>query len=47
MSSMGNNSKNKIIDYLPLENLDREIIDFLSSGKPEEEIIEFLIKRFQ
>ncbi len=38
--------KNSIINFLPLDDLEKEIISLLSTNKSEDEIMEILIKRF-
>tara|TARA_Y100000591_G_C21613600_1_gene584138 strand:- start:153 stop:290 length:138 start_codon:yes stop_codon:yes gene_type:complete len=44
---MEEKSIQSLIDYLPLDGLEREIVELVSSGKSEEELIEALIKRFE
>tara|TARA_B100001250_G_scaffold414537_1_gene453666 strand:- start:3626 stop:3763 length:138 start_codon:yes stop_codon:yes gene_type:complete len=44
---MGEKSISSLIDYLPLDDLEKEIVELVSSGKSEEELIEALIKRFE
>ena len=35
-----------LINYLPLDDLEKEVVNLVSAGKSEEEVIEILIKRF-
>ncbi len=44
---MDKESIGSLIDYLPLDKLEKEIVELVSSGKSEEEMIEALIKRFE
>jgi len=44
---MSQKSIGALIEYLPLEDLEKKVIELVSSGKSEEEIIEALIKRFE
>ena len=44
---MGKQSNRSLIDYLPLDDLEKEIVELISSEKSEEEMIEALIKRFE
>ncbi len=44
---MREKSNQDLIDYLPLDDLEKEIIELISSEKSEEEMIEALIKRFE
>tara|TARA_B100000676_G_C17661971_1_gene621910 strand:- start:11 stop:151 length:141 start_codon:yes stop_codon:yes gene_type:complete len=44
---MEKESIRSLIDYLPLDDLEKEIIEVLSSEKSEKEVIEILIKRFE
>ena len=44
---MDKESIESLIDYLPLDELEKEIVELISSKKSEEEMIEALIKRFE
>ena len=43
---MDQESIGTLINYLPLDDLEKEVVNLVSTGKSEEEIIEILIKRF-
>ncbi len=47
MQNVDRESIGSLIEYLPLDELEKEIVELVSSEKSEEEIIEALIKRFE
>lgn len=44
---MAQESIETLIDFLPLEKIEKDVVTLVSSGKSQEEIIKILIKWFE